>query len=66
MGFFERLWAMLPDKCARRGYGCLRRGMRGNENIIDGEVLCDDCSVIVQRQKERDMRRHQANGRFKP
>jgi len=60
MGPVEYLWSLLPDKCARRGYGCLRRGVRGNENLIDGEILCDDCTVLEQRKKERDLRRHKS------
>lgn len=40
------LWSFLPDKCARPG--CARRGVRGNENIEDGVVTCDHCSVARQ------------------
>jgi len=39
--FFIKLWALLPDKCERAN--CSRRGIRGNENVIDGVVTCDDC-----------------------
>ena len=34
-------WRFLPDKC--RQPGCCRQGMRGNENIVDGVVMCDYC-----------------------
>jgi hypothetical protein len=40
----EWLWgAMLPDKC--QGADCCRKGVRGNENIVNGKVLCDYCTV---------------------
>lgn len=35
------LWSFLPDRCEQPG--CSRRGVRGNENIIDGRVTCDYC-----------------------
>ena len=39
----ERLHKMLPDNCeicnGERG------GVRGNENIVNGKVVCDYCSV---------------------
>ncbi len=40
---FEWLWSLLPDKC--EGEDCCRRGILGNENIIDGKILCDYCSA---------------------
>lgn len=38
---FEYFWRLLPDKCQMPG--CRRKGVRGNENRIDGVVMCDDC-----------------------
>lgn len=35
------LWSFLPDKC--EGEACCRQGMRGNENVVAGKVLCDYC-----------------------
>lgn len=32
---------ILGDECEI--YGCDRNGVRGNENIIDGKITCDDC-----------------------
>jgi len=43
MGIIERLWRLLPDKC--EGRDCKKKGVRGNENVIDGKVYCDDCSI---------------------
>jgi hypothetical protein len=40
-GWNEWLWNLLPDNCERKD--CKRWGCRGNENIIDGEVVCDYC-----------------------
>ncbi len=41
----EWLWNLLPDNCevchGRKG------GTRGNENIIDGVVMCDYCHSEV-------------------
>jgi hypothetical protein len=37
----EILWNMLPDKCEHKY--CARYGVRGNENIIEGKVMCDYC-----------------------
>lgn len=41
MTLTERLWRMLPDKC--QCVGCCRKGMRGNENVIAGKIVCDYC-----------------------
>jgi hypothetical protein len=43
-----RLWRMLPDKCTV--CGGKRGGVRGNENIIDGEARCDYCHVDLMSQ----------------
>lgn len=40
---FEFLWNLLPDRCEMPG--CSRRGTRGNENRIEGKVVCDYCST---------------------
>lgn len=39
----EWVWRLLPDQC--EGKRCPRKGIRGNENRVDGRLLCDDCSV---------------------
>lgn len=39
----EWLWSWLPDKCEMPH--CERKGIRGNENIIEGRVMCDYCHV---------------------
>lgn len=41
MKVFEWFWGLLPDRC--RQPGCSRLGVRGNENNIDGVVMCDYC-----------------------
>lgn len=48
----ERAYARLPDHCdVCHG---LRGGVRGNENIVDGVVMCDHCSA---RKLSETMRR---------
>lgn len=37
------LWALLPDRC--EAPDCGRHGVRGNENRVNGKVLCDGCSM---------------------
>lgn len=32
-----------PDKCEVPG--CARNGVRGNENIVNGVIMCDDCNA---------------------
>ena len=27
--------------------GCMRRGTPGNENVVKGALICDDCSAVV-------------------
>lgn len=39
----EWLWSLLPDECEDKD--CCRKGIRGNENIINNKVLCDYCNV---------------------
>src|SRR5215469_15192280 len=43
MKILEWLWSFLPDRCEMPN--CKRLGIRGNENIIDGVVMCDYCHV---------------------
>lgn len=43
----EWFWRLLPDKCQEPG--CGRQGVRGNENIIDGRIVCDYCTVNRRR-----------------
>lgn len=40
---FEWFWSFLPDHCEMPG--CTRAGVRGNENVIDGLLMCDSCHV---------------------
>lgn len=42
-GWNEWLWGLLPDNCEITS--CSRLGVRGNENNIDGAIVCDDCSI---------------------
>jgi hypothetical protein len=51
MGWFEWLWSFLPDKCEMPG--CCRQGVRGNENIIDGKVMCDYCHSAEMSRREK-------------
>ena len=46
----EWLWSWLPDRCEMPG--CLRHGVRGNENIIDGKRVCDYCHVRMTLERE--------------
>jgi len=39
----EWLWSFLPDRCEMPC--CDRWGIRGNENVIDGKLVCDYCHV---------------------
>ena len=40
-GWNEWLWGLLPDNCEAEG--CCRLGVRGNENRLEGMVVCDYC-----------------------
>lgn len=43
-------WLGVKDRCeACHGQ---RGGAYGNENVIDGHVLCDDCSVEYGRRSD--------------
>lgn len=35
------LWSFLPDRCEMPG--CTRQGVRGNENVVRGRIMCDYC-----------------------
>lgn len=48
-GWSESLWCFLPDKCEMKD--CCRMGVRGNENIVDGQVVCDFCSAKFIKDK---------------
>lgn len=37
------LWGLLPDNCEMPD--CGGGGVRGNENIVDGKIMCDYCTV---------------------
>lgn len=41
MRLLEWFWRLLPDKCEMPD--CSRQNVRGNENWIDGKIVCDDC-----------------------
>jgi hypothetical protein len=38
------LWRFLPDRCSMPH--CTRLGVRSNENIVDGRLMCDQCHAI--------------------
>jgi hypothetical protein len=44
MGITHFLWRQLPDKCSMPH--CSRLGVRGNENIVDERLMCDQCHAI--------------------
>ena len=46
----EWLRGWLPDRCEMPG--CLRHGVRGNENIIDGKRVCDYCHVRMTLERQ--------------
>jgi len=51
MSIREWLWSLLPDNCEVNN--CSRKGVRGNENIVHGIVMCDYChSAEMTRQEE--------------
>jgi len=41
----EWLWSFLPDRCEMPG--CSRQGIRGNEGIIDGKLVCAYCYARI-------------------
>ena len=46
------IWRLLPDKCEMPG--CCRQGVRGNENIVAGKVMCDYChSAYLDKIREK-------------
>lgn len=51
------LWLWLPDNCENRKGDCSRMGARGNENVLDGKVLCDECTVrVLEYRKTGEMK----------
>jgi hypothetical protein len=40
----EWFWRFLPDKCEMPK--CCRKGIRGNENIVHGLLMCDYCHAL--------------------
>lgn len=52
LGFVDmwiyKLWRMLPDKCEMTE--CCGAGVRGNENRVDGLVMCDYCHVDYRKR----------------
>jgi len=47
----EMFWSLLPDKC--EATNCRRAGIRGNENRVDGVLMCDYCAYL-KRWKQDD------------
>jgi hypothetical protein len=48
---FEWIWQWLPDKCEVPD--CCRKGIRGNENRIDGRIVCDYCHAnMIEKHAE--------------
>ena len=47
----EWFWRLLPDRCevCHGDSG----GVRGNENVIDGIIMCDYCTVERERDDQR-------------
>jgi len=39
----QEIWSWFPDYCENPH--CWRNGVRGNENVVDGVVLCDMCCL---------------------
>jgi len=51
-GFFEYLWGLIPDRCEMPE--CTRMGVYGNENVVDGKLMCDYCHAVwMDEQKKR-------------
>jgi hypothetical protein len=48
MTALEWFWQILPDKCEVPG--CSREGVRGNENRIDGKIVCDYCHAKMRQR----------------
>lgn len=41
INLFEKLWCLQKDNCQKcKGS---RGGVKGNENIVNGKILCDYC-----------------------
>lgn len=44
-------WSLLPDNCevchGKQG------GVKGNENVMDGKVMCDFCTFELLEERER-------------
>jgi len=48
----EWAWGLLPDRC--QVPGCSRQGVRGNENVIGGVIVCDYCHAKMRGVPEHD------------
>jgi hypothetical protein len=44
----EWYWSLLPDKCEMPN--CCRKGIRGNENIVNGKIMCDYCDYKLSKK----------------
>ena len=51
MSIREWLWSLLPDNCEVDD--CQRKGVRGNENVIDGIVVCDYCHSAMMCEEDK-------------
>lgn len=47
MPLLEWLWRLLPDRCQM--HHCSRKGVRGNENVVYGVRMCDDCHAKMMK-----------------
>ncbi|PHS61752.1 MAG: hypothetical protein COB09_16930 [Thalassobium sp.] len=45
------LWSFRPDNCEVEG--CCRKGALGNENVIDGVIVCDYCHMKTMTANKR-------------
>ena len=56
----EMLWGLLPDRC--EVLLCKRKGVRGNENIVNGVVMCDYCHAETLPRRNKNHRRKSDDG----
>ena len=48
----ESIYRLLPDKC--EDPDCKGDGIRGNENVYNGKLYCDYCSMKFIQEKKDD------------
>ncbi len=63
MSWLNWLWSLLPDKCEMAL--CSRAGVRGNENLIYGLIVCDYChaEMLPSPSKKKAMPSSRGEGR---